>query len=166
MLLTSTNKEAVLPAGYYDAFRVSTNITSLPGTISYTYHHHSLSTANYTTSSASGGSYPDGYQSPIRGGCFTTAYYHIVYSESVPTWFPSWSGPHYHNGEAGAMQWNCSYCGEESYSEFSGHWHDVDTNYNYWTTNASDHPANRIATVYLRSCGKSEGQIATATITY
>ena len=44
-VLTSRNKTVNFPAGYYDAFTVSTDYTSIPGTIEYHHHVHSLTSS-------------------------------------------------------------------------------------------------------------------------
>ena len=68
----------------------------------------------------------------------------------------------------GQYVFECTKCGSRygSGSKSGGGPHVSTTNYDYWTYDATDHPSDCIATVYVRSCGRSEGQIQSATIVY
>lgn len=174
-VLTSSNNTVSYEAGYYENFTVSTNITNVPGIITYTYHHHSLTDPNYTTSSASGGSYLDSYQSTTRGGCFTTPYYHV--QGTITSTCGSGLVWEYDASENRSRlkchREGCSNYNHTQQYEVGGWQKDgrvegtctgtVTTYVDKWTTSAS---SNVVATKYIRSCGKSEGQIASATITY
>ena len=189
--MTNSSNTASFPAGYYDAFTVTTNITSLPGTVSYTYHHHSLSNADYTTASASGGSYADSYQSSTKGGCFQSAVYKAhthkttCYSSATCT----------HNGGQNytvvdinypthgidndhTVTIQCPNCGQVA----SGGGQSVDkareravqnlgaSPKSYSTLSCGKTAGTRYSTegveYYTRSCGKVDGQITSATIVY
>ena len=161
---------------------MSSNVTGIANaTVYYTHHIHRLDANNYSEENTSAAAnsvaqyYADGYQSSSPGGCFTTPYYHIVYSQttsSVQTFHSSerpdcghFGGSDYH---CEGTNYYCSFCGYDTNGGPFTHDHVVETttNYNYWTTNASDHPSNRIATVYLKSCGKSQGEITDVRLHY
>ena len=138
----------------------------MQGTITYTYHHHSLSDPNYTTSSASGGAYTDGYQSATPKGCFTKAV--KVPGRCGGTVYTDSHGSTSHGGDV----WTYCYSCGQTFSAFSREevakfgYSTVEEYINAINSSGECNKTVYSKTVYEKSCGKSEGQIVTATIVY
>ncbi len=155
-ILTSANNKVVLPAGYYEETVISTDIRSLPGTITYVYHHHRLDSNSYTSGSSEPTKYSDGTQLSSPSGCFTKAT--SVSVTETGTAYPSdvhicddlhcWDA-NYTCSKCG-RSWNV-HSGSSSRPNFGTLQHTCGTSYK---------------TVYTRSCGHLDNQIISATITY
>ena len=143
--------------GYADGYAAR----SVNASITYTYHHHSLSTTNLATSSTGGGLYADSYQATSPMGCFTKA-------QSLPVTCGGSLYTDSNDKPVGGDVWvYCSVCGQVAGAQ-SRDW----VVRNYGTASAwvaalgSCSKITSSKTVYVRSCGKVDGQIVTATITY
>ena len=187
--MTSSKNTQTFQAGYYDTFTVSTNITSLPGTIAYTHHQcsttqsgltyvddefdavvgegHAASVANLTTVN-------EQTVSTVKGGCYTTPYYYYsytyTYKEKTGTeqeCDKSWNGANTscngtvnEYGDTCYGGWTYSNCRTvDVYETKTG------TAYAYGTSTSGTNP-KILATYYLKSCGMTNGQLLSATITY
>lgn len=170
--------------GYSDGYA-----QRVAGTISYIYHHHIASGINiHASDSASAtGSIADSYQSSVSAGCFTKPYYHIKYNETSTA--PCYHTNYWVEGVSDdpsqmdtQVYYHCSDCGATAGDQDSNRdvrltaWRrfqelppgtkTVSTPKDYWTYDSTDHPGNRVTTVYTRSCGLTDGQIVSATITF
>ena len=175
-VLTSRNKTVNFPAGYYDAFTVSTDYTSIPGTIEYHHHVHSLTSSTEEVINDSlaqnsvSGQYADNYQAANSGGCFTKLQYtghqhtsscQLRRGEIKIDWGESGSGDGWFR-----YVWKCSKCGEfmdcwtqSSGSDWTGKWH---TCGGYDCGNS---PKN-INPVYVRTCDRENGELTKVEIIY
>lgn len=120
----------------------------MEGTLSYTYHHHTLGTVGDSDNSEStGGAYDDSYLSPTAQGCFTEPDYAITYTTYYPYTYVV-------SGEVrGWATWHCSECGKEERAyDGWGHTHTKET--------------GRTLRGYKCGCGHTEGSIVSVTITY
>ena len=176
-VLDSNNNRIILPAGYYEESEISTDITGLNANITYTHHVHQLNTAAYTITNNSFSPdsvplyYADDEKIETSGGCFTIPCYHIQYSESgtgtcggaVVTGCPRPNDPT-------AVVDYCTKCGREwgagTGPATCNNEIPTSSSADYWTTDANDHPEYRSETKYIRSCGKTNGQIVAVTASF
>ena len=168
-------------AGYYSDFTVTGDFTELPDvTLTYTHHIHSLESSTYSEENDSMDvnsvpvTYADGYQATTLypNGCFTTPYYHLVYSESGAC---GGVVVRHHESE-GSTHWNsysCNKCGKSygtsGINDQWGSWtcnNTVTKNYNLWTTDATGHEGNITETRYIKSCGRTSGEVTDVHIHY
>ncbi len=151
-------------------------MASLPNvTLTYRHHIHSLETNNEYIDNDNGSyssitsPYADNYSTSSPQGCFTTPEYHIVYSTTGTERrrFDSEETVN-HATWSGTCQ-RCSHCGYQQavYMPFT-HYHDVTVtnNYNYWTTDETDHPGSRTETRYVSSCGYMAGAVTDVIMHY
>lgn len=204
-MLTSSDNTVTLPAGYYDAVTVTTSITNLTGTITYSHHIHSLDSNSETeentqlavTSVTSG--YADTHVSSDKGGCFTEPYYSYTYNSSTPCTAGTSSITPVAAGQRDDEWGNtvyfayvkCNYCGgrspsyscygssEEACRNARAHCISGTLTISHGSVNKSgsgEGTAAQMATVmnitsktvvgYSCSCGYTNGQVLSATITY
>ena len=183
IVLSDSVKSKHFSAGYYSDFTVTGDFTELPDvTLTYTHHIHSLESSTYSEENDSMDvnsvpvTYADGYQATTLypNGCFTTPYYHLVYSEygtcggAVYGHFDCHDDP-----STWYTKYSCSKCGKSYGSDGGDHsgfyrWCSAQTvnNYNLWTTNPSGHEGNITETRYIKSCGRSSGEVTDIHIHY
>lgn len=194
-VLTSTNNKITLPAGYYDNITVSTDVTSLAGTITYTHHQCSNTENNVTyTDDIIGTSNAASVNeitvngktvSTIQGGCYTTPYYYVsrsITKTGTCTATVHVDGPYGANNELTYRYWfTHSSCGEK-YTGGHKDWHQANegrytgpTTYSHtysYTENAKIYTSEPLdtdtvlATYYLKSCGYYNGEVLSVTLTY
>lgn len=139
------------------------------GTISYTYHHHSVDGSDMDTDSPDNTtSYNDTYVSPTSGGCYTTP----LYKKHQHSGSPNGQGgcyqrAHYywhttshcggtaelHTSIGGDWQYTCTSCGRWFPSDF-GNGHEVTESYDGYSLPGGVTP-DRI--VWETTCGKTPG---------
>ncbi|MBO6253053.1 MAG: hypothetical protein J6O49_05305 [Bacteroidaceae bacterium] len=176
-MLDSTTSSTTLPAGYYGNISISTTL-SPQGNVVYDHHVHSLTTTteivsnNSSDPSSVAGALADDYVSSVSGGCFTTPYYHVVYTitesrmemcgGSVQGGWSDWqTGGVYDRCRSCGKLWG-AYTGPSTCNNYVQKTYT--TPYDYWTSNASDHPSNRTEVKYSRSCGMANGTVTDAHI--
>lgn len=164
---------------------MSTDITSLRGTITYTHHQCSTSstTQTYTDSSLSTSNAAavsteivvNGQTvSTVQGGCYTTPYYYCKihypgssYSEYCDGYYIEDGKGSNPNSTAVLTWYKCSKC---SYRQLGGTWNGHSrtvTTPAYDKNEYRDSPSGTIlATYYKKSCGYTNGTVVSATITY
>ena len=150
VVLTSTTNEVFFASGYYDEFKVSTNIKNIDGVISYKHHIHSINSKDEYVLSENATLTTDGeldtYTSPVEGGCFTEPVYGTK-KVRCGTWeVTSGSGD-------GKWNYRCSGCGAKKIDDGGG----------THTKTVTD--TNKILG-YTRSCGYTRGEITEAIISY
>lgn len=179
VILTSDNKTVTMPAGYYDEFTITGDFQDLPDvTLTYSHHIHSLESATLTKENDSMSTtsvtqtYGDGYQSTVPQGCYTTPYYHLHYVESGVR---SCGGhivneiTRHDDGAVWGRHYYCDTCGK-SYGSSSPDecWYEgsrcsqtfpYTNTADYWTTDKTGHEGNVVQTVYIKSCGRSSGEV-------
>ena len=163
MLLTSASNTHHFAAGYYDDFVVTSEIPDIPGTLSYTYHHHTLGEiGDADNDSSEVGLYNDDSIVDECAGCFTRPYYYIPgYSKGN---YCSCTNK-YTTEEDGITR--CSHCGHGPHAgRTCGKSLGTITVRAHWSFENEGNKADLSKTRYARSCGKSEGMIASVTIEY
>lgn len=182
-VLTKENIPMYFKAGYYNDFDVSTDV-SLLSSRKIVYKHHKCSNtqtdATYEDDTFSTNGAPTcpntttvngQIVSTVKGGCYQTPYYKYSYSVNHPAVYTT------HNfvtitNDAGGVVDRCTRCGmvigHNTGSSWGGNTCKVR---DAWTENASGYSTNRPsqglqATYYLKSCGKSNGQLISADIFY
>ncbi|WP_026653384.1 hypothetical protein [Butyrivibrio proteoclasticus] len=154
VLLSTNSNSATLPAGYYDEFTVSTDIKNAGGTVAYCQHVHSTESADeyvvLDTVDPTSEGLANSYISPEATGCFTTPYYVTVVDsrEQHGSSDCTQSGGSWQRGE---RHYKCNKCGWSGTGENGSHVYE------------KTHQELR---GYTRSCGKTQGQIVKAIITY
>lgn len=162
---------------------MSTNITSLSGTITYTHHQcsntsrdvtYTDSTISSTNAAAVSETVVNGQKvSATQGGCYTTPYYVWTTTDTINV--PAQYGPHSFVTESSgtAVYDRCSRCGMTITHGTGGSWGGntckirdaysyTDTKTHYSTTM----PSASHSTYYLKTCGHSNGELLSVTITY
>ncbi len=184
-----------MEAGYYDSVTISTDITSLTGTITYTHHQCSNTTAGLTytdtTTSASGAASISEITvngqtaATTQGGCFTTPYYH--YTTTTTTACTKNGGYTYYtvsdsshtssdgNCDAGyTCAARCNVCGGTGRSHGnSPTYADAVNNvsHNSISTTITGYTTDSSQsgideTYYIKTCGYANGEVISVTITY
>lgn len=179
-----------MPAGYYEAVTVSTDITDIDGTITYTHHQcsNTENSATYTddiigTSNAASVNeitVNGKTVSTTQGGCYTKPYYYysIFHPATSSSYTVDCDGYYIQDGYAGRSDVGGSYpvykCSKCSYSQVGGQWlghkrtvtttTPASTSYHYGEIVPSN--GTIISTYYLKNCGYTNGQLLSATITY
>ena len=161
-------------AGYYDTFTVSTDISSLKGSISYTHHQCSTTTAGSTYTDA----YPDarGAQavtglttvngvtvSTSKTGCYTKPYYYYSYTgtKQVPNGFDDCIVC---KGSSVADQCTEGFTKKEGCTPHTVYKSEPYTAYAYGSTLPQGATIQK--TYYTNNCGYTNGQIISATVVY
>ena len=173
-ILTSSDNTTTLPAGYYSSITVSTNITNLGGTITYTHHQCSTTVAGDTYTDAlantSGASSPSGLTtvngqtvSASKGGCYTTPYYYYSYRGETKTKI-GYDDCIVCKGSSVANSCTEGFTRKENCTPHDTYRTDYYTAYAYGATLPSG--ASIVTTYYTKGCGFTNGQIVSATITY
>lgn len=189
-MLTSNDNTITLPAGYYEESTITTNITSLPGTISYTHHQCSNSEANVTYSDSSISSTGAAFVNETtingqivatsQGGCYTTPYYKYTYStKEEKEYVSSVTRPSYNPITGG---WNMvTFTYDKNGNQTGATTLYACNEYDQSTTVVGKYTVNVTrtgygvsvptggqitATYYLKTCGHSNGELLSVTITY
>ena len=154
-LLIGTGQDNI---NFYNSGVVAGKASTMPAGLEYVYHHHTLGTkGDADTTSKTGGTYSNSYQSSSSRGCFTKAYYKWQWSESNGH---ACYGPFAENGF-------CETCG--GWTDFSHDYHWVDdgsVTKTQWAYSSPHSGAKKIQTVYLCNCGYQDGQLVGARIVY
>ena len=182
-MLTSSDNTITLDAGYYDSVTISTDITSLTGTITYTHHQCSNTTANLTytdtlisatgAESVSETTVNGQTVSTSKGGCYTTPYYYYSVYHAASSTTTTCGGGYHQEGYAGKSDggsypvYVCNTCG---YTQVGGVWgthtRTVTTPAYYTYHYGTSYSGSLLRTYYLKTCGYTNGQLLSATITY
>ena len=185
-VLTSQDSTITLEPGYYEGGSISTNITDLPGTITYTHHQCSNTASDLTyvdnLTSAAGASPVSEITingrnvATAKGGCYTTPYYKYTYTSTITYTYQvedecktsgcyctgGWDASTY----TCAGGWNCENATKScTYKTVTGTKTETKTAYGTEAEMAAN-KGTAITTYYLKSCGYSNGQVLSATITY
>ena len=190
-ILTSSDNTIKLPAGYYEESIITTNIKSLSGTITYTHHQcsntQSGQTYTNTTTNASGAAAVNELTvdngkvaSKTKGGCYTTPCYYVKHAgtrctagcsaleyghesgQYYPSGAPIWQAKsqctagHVFDDYGVARQYPGQYFGQCPVVSKESYAYHYDTNYK----------GTLVATYYIKTCGHTNGEIISATITY
>ena len=171
-VLTSSQNSVILPAGYYEKTTISTNISSLGGTVTYYHHVHSTSSSSEyvitSTASLTSDGLADSYISSTSGGCYTTPWYkhtsstnYGAYCDNLYSYTSSDDDGHTVNDYHG----NCNNCGRDLVSHWTAAW--VKCRYcNSSTTTYDSNSSNGTLVGYAKSCNYTRGQVIKAVITY
>ena len=151
-ILTSTDNTITLPAGYYDEATISTSITSLPGTISYTYHKHIDSNNDEHSDS------DVIYSKTNPGGCFGASGH--IHNKTGNCTRGACGGSTYTTTTWRDNTWvqcsQCSRCGLQGAAGSSGG----------GTCNNQVYTCGNYTNVWKIKCGKTTSTIESATIIY
>ncbi len=174
----------VLPAGYYEETVISTDIRSLPGTITYTHHQcsntsrdvtYTDNTISTTNAAAVSETVINGQKvSTTQGGCYTTPYYVWTTTKAVhvDAVYTTHSFTYQDTGN-GTGRTICTRCGmvigTGTESTWGGNTCKVRDGYD--TTVSETHystsmPSAAHSTYYLKTCGHTNGELLSVTITY
>lgn len=182
-VLTKENIPMYFKAGYYNDFDVSTDV-SLLSSKKIVYKHHKCSNtqtdATYEDNTFSTSGAPTcpnvttvngQIVSTVKGGCYQTPYYKYSYTVNHPATYGKhdfyWKVTGPSSGET-----TCRYCGMVIGTGTESSWGgNTCKRSNAWTESASGYSTSRPsqglqATYYLKSCGKSNGQLISADIFY
>lgn len=171
-----------MPAGYYDQFTVTTDITNVSGTLSYIYHHHATAGTDIhvNDSESETGGVADNYQNSENAGCFTKPYYHLQFY----CYHPSSAVSHSDSDNWGTVDcsYYCNICGASAHDHYNqsenvsmstchrrvtSQWNSIGPRWvDKWTYSAPTDMSQVTEVVYERTCGLVEGQMTGAKILY
>lgn len=189
-VLTSSSNTVTLEAGYYDSVTISTDISKIVGTITYTHHQCSNSEVNATYNDSSIGktgasavnetTINGQTVSTTQGGCYTTPYYKYTYStKEEKDYVSSVTRPSYNPISGGWNMVTFTYdkdgnqtgattlyaCNEYDQSTTVVGKYTVNvTKTSYGTTTIAGSKVE--GTWYLKTCGHTNGELLSVTITY
>ena len=189
-MLTSGDNTITLDAGYYDSVTISTDITSLAGTVTYTHHQcsNTENNATYTDDIIGTSNAASVNETTIngqivatsQGGCYTTPYYKYTYStKEEKEYVSSVTRPSYNPISGG---WNMvTFTYDKNGNQTGATTLYACNEYDQSTTVVGKYKVNVTktgygvsvptggqitATYYLKTCGHSNGELLSVTITY
>lgn len=178
VILTKNNIPMRFEAGYYNEFTVTTDPT-LVKIKKIVYKHHKCSNTQVNDTYEDNNIGTSGAPtcpnittvnsqtvSTVKGGCYQTPYYYYsIYHPAEPSGYCQQVGYGSRPDVGGSYPiYECSKC---HYRQVGGQWHHdcgkpAWTSYHYGTSNGG----TVVNTYYLKSCGKTNGQLISADIFY